>query len=515
MQVGLIAVPLVLLPIAVPSGWLAPASGTPIGWVLLVLLIMVGAPFFALSTLSPTLQRWLADTDHPAAANPYFLYAAGNAGSLLSLLAYPLLLGADTGSRHPNRAVDGGLRLAGAARSRDRLRGPSQANPGSAIATPPPPPPWKTRLFWGYAAFVPSALMLGVTRHLATDVALVSPSVGSSPRPVSPHLRHRVPTRAGCRKSSVAAMAVRFSVIPVILTYGFAQDTWLLLAPPPHLFAAAALIAHGRLMVNRPEPSGLTEFYLWISIGGAAGGVFAALLAPVLFDQILEYPIAVALALTLLAGDNPRRPSDARLLAIGALGVALAAGVTRVVGQVDAALMLAAVATVIAYVMFRKIDHLPADPHRGHRRPTVGAEGTLATERTFFGVHRVFESGDDTHVISSGTTVHGVQKFGLDAPQPSGYYHPLRPDRAGAHRLQARPALDVAVTLGLGAGTLAAYSRPSDSFTFFEIDPAVVEVGHQPRTLHVHLARRRARSTSFWVMAGSWWTARRLCSTPS
>ena len=91
-QVGLIAVPLLLLPVAIPAGWLAPTSGAPVGWVLLVLLVMVGAPFFALSTLSPTLQRWLADADHPAAANPYFLYAAGNAGSLLALLAYPLIL---------------------------------------------------------------------------------------------------------------------------------------------------------------------------------------------------------------------------------------------------------------------------------------------------------------------------------------------------------------------------------------------------------------------------------------
>ncbi|MDH3538440.1 MAG: hypothetical protein OEP52_00465, partial [Acidimicrobiia bacterium] len=276
----------------------------------------------------------------------------------------------------------------------------------------------------------------------------------------------------------ISAAILRFSVIPVILTYGFTQASWVLLALPLVVFTAAALVAHGRLMLNRPEPSGLTEFYLWISIGGAAGGVFAALLAPVLFDQILEYPIAIALAVTLLpiTTSMERR---ARGLAVVAAGVALVAGAVRIVGQVDAALVLAAVAAVIAFVAFRKTAAFIIVMVVVIVGSLSGAKGTLATARTFFGVHRVFEADPETHVIASGTTVHGLQIFGSGSPVPTGYYHLEGPVGEALATLDDRPTLDVAL-LGLGAGTLAAYSRPGDVFTFFEIDPAVVGLATNP-----------------------------------
>jgi spermidine synthase len=477
-QVGLIAVPLLLLPVAVPSGWLAPTDSAPIGWVLVVLLVMVGAPFFALSTLSPTLQRWLADTDHPAAANPYFLYAAGNAGSLLSLLAYPLVLeptlGVETQTHVWMAAYVLLVLIVGATAL---LAGPGGTERFAAPASGRTPTPWPRRAFWGYAAFVPSALMLGVTRHLSTDIASF-PLLWVVPLALY-LLTFVIAFRSEPHREVRAAAAVlRFSVIPAVLMFGSTQATWLLLTVPLLLFTAAAVVAHGRLMLSRPDPSGLTEFYLWISIGGAAGGVFAALVAPLVFDRILEYPIAIALALTLL----PVRSivsQRIRSLSAGVIVLATAAGILRYLGTEDAWVLAAAVVTVTAYVGFRDSRAFAVALVMLLGGLLIGESGTLATDRTFFGVHRVYEADDGRRVISSGTTVHGIQLPGSDGAVPSGYYHPEGPIGQVLTGLWDHHQLDVGV-IGLGAGTLAAYARPTDTFTFYEIDPAVVEIATNP-----------------------------------
>jgi hypothetical protein len=91
-QVAVIASAILLLPIGIDAGWRPPDGVAPALWTLFVLLVIVGGPFFVLATASPTLQRWFSATDHPEAGDPYFLYAAGNLGSLLALLGYPLVL---------------------------------------------------------------------------------------------------------------------------------------------------------------------------------------------------------------------------------------------------------------------------------------------------------------------------------------------------------------------------------------------------------------------------------------
>jgi hypothetical protein len=92
LHVILLLLPFVALPIAIPAGWVPPANSNPVPWFLGMMLLRVGLPFFALSTTSPLLQKWFASTSHKAAADPYFLYAASNVGSLVGLLSYPLLV---------------------------------------------------------------------------------------------------------------------------------------------------------------------------------------------------------------------------------------------------------------------------------------------------------------------------------------------------------------------------------------------------------------------------------------
>src|SRR5688572_29885318 len=91
-HLAILLVPLVVLPIGVPDGWIPPAESNPVLWLLGLLAVAVGLPFFVVSTTAPLLQRWLASTDHPAAGDPYFLYRASNLGSVLGLLGYPLVL---------------------------------------------------------------------------------------------------------------------------------------------------------------------------------------------------------------------------------------------------------------------------------------------------------------------------------------------------------------------------------------------------------------------------------------
>ncbi len=483
-QIGLIALPLIVLPIAVPAGWDAPTTASPLGWTLFVLLIMVGAPFFALATLSPTLQRWLAETDHAGAANPYVLYSASNAGSLLSLLAYPIVLEPLLDVPAQAQLWTGlyGLLIvlvAAAAWLARPHTGGITAAPGHPTDAGPPVS-WRRRGFWVYAAFVPSALMLGVTRYLSTDVA-------SFPLlwvvPLAIYLLTFVVAFRGepVREVGIAASALRFAVIPAVLLFGRLQATWLLLTLPLVVFAAAALMAHGRLMLARPAPARLTEFYLWISIGGAAGGVFASLVAPTVFDQVLEYPIALALALTLLpaAGGKPSR----RLTVVAAAAVlgAITAAVFQTSGELDLAVVSMAAVAVATFVALRDRRSFAVVMAILVAVPLLGRAGTLRSDRTFFGVYRVHETPDGTHVFTSGTTIHGSQR-GIgqgERPMPTSYYHRSGPiGQVLAGRLDAG-GVNVAV-IGLGAGSLAAYAGPDDHYTFYEIDPVVLEIAADP-----------------------------------
>lgn len=223
----LVALPLALLPVVLPSGWVAPPASSPVGWVLLALLVMVGAPFFALATLSPTLQRWLAETDHPGSANPYFLYSASNAGSFLALLAYPLVL-------EPLLDVQTQARLwtwlyalllllvVGSAWLTQPMMRRFEAGPSPKAETSVKTS-GRRRSFWVYASFVPSFLMLGVMRHISTDVASV-PLLWVAP--LALYLLTFVVAFQGepAAKVRMASRALRILVIPVVISLGRLQS---------------------------------------------------------------------------------------------------------------------------------------------------------------------------------------------------------------------------------------------------------------------------------------------------
>lgn len=510
-QLVVLLVPLALLPVAVPAGWVPPQGVAPALWTLLALAVAVGTPFFVLSTSSPTLQRWFSVTDHPAAADPYFLYAAGNVGSLLALVGYPLFV-------EPRFALEDQARLwsAGyvvfvvacaacvvAMRRRYAFAGDPQVHPaaaGEAIGEPvvraglddedAAPVPWRRRGRWILWAFIPSALMLGVTRHISTDIASV-PLLWVIP--LALYLISFIVAfgREPSRVVTVTSRAVRLLVIPVALTFVASYaSVWLILLPHLALFFLIALLAHGRLAMDRPSPRRLTEFYLWISVGGVLGGVVCALLAPVVFDSVAEYPLVLGLALALRVptaeeASDRHRPTwliAGYVLLLTAL-VSVAFAIQHVGaggGQTQPALLLLAVAALLVYLGARTTHAFAAG------LGLILAIGLfisplpeLHSERTFFGVHRVLRDDRGRHLLANGTTTHGMQAPD-DPGEPLGYYHregPIGEVLTGLEQ-SGRPR-DIAV-IGLGTGALAAYGRAQDSFTFYEIDPAVARIASNP-----------------------------------
>ncbi|MBX3286502.1 MAG: fused MFS/spermidine synthase [Actinobacteria bacterium] len=511
LQAAVALVGLAVLPIAIPSGWVPPA-GAPGLWTLLVLGATVGLPFFVLSTVSPTLQRWFAATDHPSAHDPYFLYAAGNVGSLLSLLAYPLVAEPLLSSGDLSHLWTIGyatfvvLLLACWA----QVRRTARRQPTDAPEAERSPLSWATRLRWAGFAAVPSGLMLGVTRHISSDVAAM-PLLWVVPLALYLGTFIVAFGRRPERAVAVASRALKLLVVPLTLSFfGFLSSIEVGLALHLSVFSAAAMVAHGRLSLDRPGTDRLTDFYLMLSVGGVVGGATAALLAPVLFSSVLEYPVFLVAALALLprsafGGAGPTAPDatthgvgamlarargaiSPRVLVVAAavLGTAVASVAIRSSGTQEAlvtAMLVAAVGAMAAFVLTRSAAGFAT---------SIGvilalgllvpANATRYQSRTFYGVHRVYEdqANGGRHVLLNGSTVHGMEDVtGPQAGQPTTYYHPTGPIGRWFALHRADPPRRIGV-VGLGSGALAWYGRAGDRMRFYEIDDAVVHIAQDP-----------------------------------
>jgi hypothetical protein len=286
--------------------WLPPPrEANPIPWLLLVLLLTAGLPFFVVSTTAPLLQRWFAGTGHPSAQDPYFLYAASNLGSLLALLAYPSLIEPFLGlGRQAGwwTVAYAGLILLILLCGSYALR-PAPTVMSSADAEEDQPPTLLRRCRWVALAFVPSSLMLGVTTYMTTDLAAI-PLLWILPLTLYLLSFVLVFSFVGRWVHAPAVLLLPLA-IPVLalgpeLAYlaGLKEHRVILM----HLraFFLAALVCHGELARTRPSARHLTEFYLLLSLGGVLGGAFNSLVAPQVLDRVAEYPLMIVLALVLM-----------------------------------------------------------------------------------------------------------------------------------------------------------------------------------------------------------------------
>jgi len=504
--------------LAMPVSIDQPGDTEPRLWMLRALAMTIGLPFFVVSTSGPLLQRWFSRTDHERARDPYFLYAASNAGSLVGLLAYPLLI-EPVLSRTQQRtawtigyAALAALVIAGAVAARRTL--PAAAPTPVATGAPVT---WLRRVLWVFLAFAPSSLMLGVTQHFTADV-VAAPLLWVVPLALylitfilafSSRVNVRAVTWGRAAPWAVLVMllpmlaVIRNPLLPVILA---------------HLtgFFVLAMLCHTRLAEDRPDASRLTEFYLWLSVGGVLGGAFNAILAPTLFTTILEYPLAIILALCLrpqVAIEDAARGTAQRWVERG-VALALAIGGLVLIFTIDRQTQTGTLAASGWYKSLRStgIDDawltrifrgfipllvcIPLLAFRGNVRFTGAVAGLflassafmaaggrqLHHERTFFGVHEVTSvQQDNWHILTHGTTQHGVQAVKGDKRLlPTMYYHPTGPIGDVILTLQRDKRFSRVGAIGLGAGALAAYAEPGVTFDFFEIDPAVVRIARDP-----------------------------------
>lgn len=511
-HLALLALAWLALPFGLPADT-QPPPGDAYLWLIHVLAVGVGLPFFVVSANAPLLQAWFARTGHPQSADPYFLYAASNLGSLLALLSYPVAIEPNLGLAAQATLWTAGFVLLGlaiaassfammAASDGWRPRPDIARDRGGVLATCAPAIGIRERLAWIGLAFVPSGLLVAFTTHVTTDIA-------SAPLlwvlPLAAFLatfiivfrdEPLVPDRLLDQ-----AVAPLVTVALIALTTPMVGRNALFISGSVLAVLVVMLVAHRELYRLRPTAAGLTEFYIFMSLGGVLGGIFAAIVAPRVFTTVAEYPLLLVLGLCCRRGalglwSATERQAALRTATI-AIAVILAASVVASLWQSEAdriralVLMLGLLPMliwraevgrpmVLAAVLLLGLEVLP------------GSYPALSVERSFFGVHRVSRTADGQfHLVLHGTTIHGAERVRTPAgapverPVPATYYASGLPladgfDLARAATGKTTGGLSVGI-VGLGAGALACHVRPDESLRLFEIDPAVVRIARSPK----------------------------------
>jgi hypothetical protein len=500
-HLALIAAALYFLPVTIPAGLLERPDIKPVHQVLCVLLLSVGFPFLVLSANAPLLQNWFSTTDHRAAHDPYFLYAASNAGSLLGLLAYPFWL-------EPRLSLDEqswlwlyvyvgffvvailcGLTLHRSATT--HVDSPAELGPARGEASSRTRIGFLRRLRWIVLSFTPSSLLLGVTTYITTDLASV-PLLWVLP--LSMYLISFIVAyqRRSWASHPFIVKRQAFLLVAAAITFFAMATSPATILLPLHLIAffVTCLVCHGELARARPGTQHLTEYYLWISFGGVLGGFFNGFLAPLIFTRVQEYPLAIITAALVRPGldatnANPTGYARDLVWTIALFGIILS-----VILWVDGH---AFVSPRLAHIMIFGLSGLIGLSFA--RRPLrfglgIGAimlatswyngpfGEVLFSDRSFFGVYRAIREPErNLHVIFHGTTLHGAQN--LDPKkrlEPLSYYHPSGPAGEAFKALAENSTAKPVAIVGLGAGAMACYGKPGQDFVFYEIDALVERI---------------------------------------
>jgi hypothetical protein len=532
-----LAAGLLFLPVRVGLDWTPAASLYPIPWLIALLAVSIGVPFFAISATAPLLQRWFSRSDHPHASDPYFLYVASNIGGVAALLAYPTLIEPSFGLTQQGRLWAAGYALLAILialfalslwLAQRRYRSAEMADIVASLDTMPATPladrvTWAARARWMALAFVPSALLLAVTMHISTDVAS-APFLWVGPLLLYSLSFILVFARRPILKHKWMLMLQPWVYALVALSFTQTDDLSLILALHLLTLFMAAMVFHGELVRRRPVVEHLTEFYLWLSVGGLLGGVFCVLIAPVVFNWVLEYPLVLVLGCLLLPSRGPwpvaRDPGHgsrvtSHLLRYGldiVLPALLAVACFLVwqrldlsaVGKTGPILLYLGIGLVL-FVFRRRplrftlafgmllfgtilLDEIDSQRLRDQGPRAIYSvlrdqrKKQLFQERSFFGVYTVSASKwGNIHKLYHGTTLHGDQDL---EPEnlflPRTYYDPQSPLAQVFDALRAVRKLGHVGVTGLGAGTLTCYQEPGQKMTFFEIDPTIERIARDP-----------------------------------
>lgn len=465
----------------------------PALWLFAYLLIAIGLPIFVISTTSPLLQKWFTRTGHVSANDPYFLFAVSNAGSLLALVSYPLLLEPNLKlSRQSQLWVVGYVVFLVLSVGCVLLlwKSPRSANVNDLETAQKSPISLQRRLYWILLAFIPSSLLFGVTSYITTEIA---PTPLLWTIPLALYLVTFILAFARKLVLPERLLNTAFGGLALLLTLVIAanatEPTTAIVLLHLCFFFVAALVGHGKLASDRPDATRLAEFYLCVAIGGMVGGLFNTLIAPLIFKTLIEYPLVIVLACLIRPGDTTDDSSRDRLLDfILPLGAGLVTiGLVFLVNQYDVS---PAVAVAIIFGIPLVIIN-----HRLRNRPVrfglaLGAvmlasvvysetlNRTLHDERNFFGTLSVrLDPSGATRILFHGNTIHGRQFINPSLQgEPLSYFHREGPLGQIFDAFNDNPASPNVAIVGLGAGSMACYSRPDQHWTFYEINPAVISI---------------------------------------
>ena len=441
-HIPLLAISLAFLPIAPQVFWRSHASVDPAWRILGLLSCSIGLPFVLLSATGPLVQSWYAQCS--SGRSPYHLFAVSNFASLAALLSFPFLIEPRLPSHRQTMlwSVLYGVFVvcSGAGALISRKKEPATAGPVASTEQEGSPPTIGTKLIWLSYAACGSMLLLAVTNHLTENVAPV-PLLWILPLAV--YLLSF--TLVFARRSLYPRWLITRLLAVALGTAGYAiYDTSathpLQISVP--VFCGALLVfclfCHGELALRKPATRYLTTFYLTIALGGAIGAIGIGLIAPHVLSGVYELPIALMLTAFLW-----HEGWQARIF-WAAIGLALAAVLVQNVRSTE--------------------------------------ENSLVMVRNFYGALRVQESPPGAkkpyRTLLNGKIKHGDQF--LSAPeslQPTTYYG--RDSGVGLALRFCCPGPKRVGVIGLGAGTLAAYAKPGDTFRFYEINPLVIPIARE------------------------------------
>lgn len=504
---AIILLSLIALPVALPENTIPPTESNPTLWLLWTLLLSIGLPFFVVSTTAPLLQKWFAGIGHHTSDDPYYLYAASNAGSLLALLSYPFLIEPNIGLAAQKNIWSGGYVALGffvfacafiVWRSQHNLTVKETSDLEINNLT------LNTKLHWLILAFVPSSLLLALTNFISTDIASV-PLLW-----IIPLTLYLLSFILVFSKWSLNIHPLMVKLQPIVLlpflAYSFINPAilpyWLDLTLHSIAFFLAIMVCHGELAQRRPHTRHLTDFYLIMSFAGMLGGMFNTFVAPFIFNAVYEYPLMIVAALLLRPG-LPRPSTQSQklwllknlllpilLLMTGLYIYALADNLPKYLDAIGAALILLAGLTyayrnqpVTLALLTGVLLFFTLGLHNSF-------SNTLFQDRTFFGVLSVREASladenkrpERYHELYHGTTIHGAQRLTAQSVQiPLMYYSRPGPMGQLFKEYDAGNATWNIGVVGLGAGALACYAKEQQHWTLYEIDPLVVNIAENPK----------------------------------
>jgi SAM-dependent methyltransferase len=451
-HIGLLAVSLLVLPVIPSAAWKPMGNEDPSWRILGLLAVTLGLPYLLLSATSPMLQAWYARSHESAL--PYRLFALSNAGSMLALLSYPVLVEPRFSTSHQAWGWSAGyvafVLLCGSVAWRART---GHVHTGDDETGDDARPGWRLQLMWVSFAACGSTLLLAVTNHLTQNVASI-PFLWILPLVL--YLLSFILCFEGRGWYHRATFLKLAAVLLGGMAYAMGED----FQNPPLLLSVGVfasglfvctMVCHGELARLKPPHGHLTSFYLMLSVGGALGGILVGLVAPHFFTGYFELPLGLAwcaIMMTLVLRPQSSgigTPWSARTVWLASIGAAIA-----LIG-------------CLGY----QIHHFRT--------------GSRLLVRNFYGALRVNDDGDGVEEARIRKLVHGTINHGeefLDAGrhmQPTTYYGYRTGIGLAIQEAQVRLGLRVGV-IGLGTGTIAAYGRPGDTYRFYDINPLVIDI---------------------------------------